>query len=269
MFHLTPLAERLGIPVIVQINELNSMFESVSYQEMAHAMSFAELTVGITQHICKLAIQMGARDTALQYCFTNTVKHPVSTTRIAQLRQSLRLPESVFVWIMVGTPIYRKGIDFIPAIAQALQERPCHIIWLGSGTVDTGLNFLIQKQIETMGLQNVTFLGVQTDDYHAYLQLANGFVLTSREEPFGNVLIDAASLGKPIVASGEYGASEFMLPGMGELVDYTSPAHFARAMMTVMDNPGDYKQDVSVARSHHFDTAVQVKHWQELMNRLP
>ena len=269
MFHLTPLAERLGVRVIAQINELNSMYESISYKEMEHAITHAELTVGITQHICTLASQMGAQKTALQHCFTSTSLNTIAIDRSIQLRNSLKLAEGVFIWIMVGTPIYRKGVDFIPSIARALNGRLCHILWMGSGAVATGLNYLIDKQIEAMGLRNITFVSVQTDDYQPYLQLADGFVLTSREEPFGNVLIDAASCGKPIVASGEYGAGEFILPGMGELVDYASPAHFVEAMVTIMDNPGEYSHDLSVARSHTFDAYTQVRHWQELINTLP
>ncbi len=269
MFHLTPLAERLGVRVIAQINELNSMYESISYEEMEHAITHAELTVGITQHICTLASQMGAKKTALQYCFTNTSINNTSTARSIQLRNSLGLPEGVFIWIMVGTPIYRKGVDFIPSIAQLLNGRLCHIIWMGSGAIATGLNYMIDKQVEAMGLRNITFIGVQTDDYQPYLQLADGFVLTSREEPFGNVLIDAAGCGKPIVALSEYGAGEFILPGMGELVDHASPAHFVKAMVTIMDNPGAYSRAMSIARSQAFDANEQVMHWQELINALP
>ncbi|GAB3910995.1 hypothetical protein GCM10028803_51420 [Larkinella knui] len=262
MFPLSKLAEQLGVKVIAQIHELHSSFESISYDEMAHSMTYSELVIGVTREICDLASVMGAKRTALLYPIVDLSKNKSSGERVEELRKKLNIAPGAFVWTMVGTRIYRKGVDIFPFIAQALSDQPCHFIWMGNSK-PTGLNYLVDRQIKALNLPNLSFVDVQTDDYYNYLQLADGLVMTSREEPFGKIMTEAASLGKPLVAPNAGGAKEFIVPGMGELIDYPTPDLFRQAMLRVMNDPGSYKRELLIEKSHQFDASVQVKKWEE------
>lgn len=268
MLPLTSLAERLGVKVIAHVHELHSSFESITYEQMAHAIPYAELVIGVTQQICELATIMGAKRTALHYPIVDLTNKRVSTQRAGELRKSLGIAPDTFVWAMVGTRIYRKSIDIFPFIAQALADQPCHFIWMGNST-PTGLNYLVDKQIESLGLSNVTFIDIQTDDYYNYLQLSDGLLLTSREEAFGKVIVEAATLGKPIVAPVAGGAREFILPTMGEFVDYPTPEEFRRAMLLVMNNLKAYDSTLLQERSQHFDVNAQIQAWEQTILSLP
>ncbi|MFC5412831.1 glycosyltransferase family 4 protein [Larkinella bovis] len=267
MFPLSKLAEQLGVKVITQIHELHSQFESIHYDEMKHAMTYSELVIGVTQQICDLATVMGAKRTALLYPVVDLIHKEVSQQRVEELRKKLNIAPGAFVWMMVGTRIYRKGVDLFPFIAQALADQPCHFIWMGNSQ-PTGLNYLVDSQVKALNLSNLHFVDVQTDDYYNYLQLADGLVMTSREEPFGKIMTEAASLGKPLVAPNAGGAREFIVPGMGELVDYPMPEEFRRAMVRVMQHPKNYNTNLLIEKSQQFDAKVQVLKWQEAILQL-
>lgn len=261
MFPLSKMAEQLGVKVISQIHELHSQFESISYDEMQHAMTYSDLVIGVTQQICDLATVMGAKRTALLYPVVDLSRKTVSENRVAELRKQLNIAPGAFVWTMVGTRIYRKGVDLFPFIAQAMADQPCHFIWMGNSQ-PTGLNYLVDSQVKALNLPNVSFVDVQTDDYYNYLQLSDGLVMTSREEPFGKIMTEAASLGKPLVAPNAGGAREFVVPGMGELVDYPTPEQFRKAMVSVMSNPGAYSSRLLIENSGKFDANIQVRNWE-------
>ena len=261
MFHLIPLAKKLGVKTIAHINELNSLYESISYNEMAFAMQNADVVIGITERICALAKTMGAKRVLQQSCFVDLSSQVVNPARDSELRLELGINATDFVWLMIGTPNYRKGIDLLPDIVRHLKDQSCHFIWMGDSR-QTGLTYLVEQQLKAFGLTNVSFVQNQVADYYNYIQLANALLLPSREEPFGNVIIDAASLGKPIVASVEGGAVEFVLPGMGELVALSTADEFAAGMRRVMSNPLAYSADLLVSRSHEYSTEVQVDIWQ-------
>lgn len=262
MAYLVPLAKKLGVKTVLHIHELNSVFEAASHDDMARAMQQADLVIGVNDTICDFARTMGAAHVVQQRGFVDLSKQLVDPVRSRQLRERLGIAPGTHVWLMIGTPTHRKGFDFLPALARQFSGQPCHFLWMGY-TPRTGLTYLIEKQLDALGLTNVTLLEPQTDEYFNYIQLADSFLLCSREDPFPLVMIEAASLAKPIVASADVGAAEFLLPGMGELVPQSTVPHFIAAMQRVMDHPEGYDKSLLIRRSHEFSAEVQMRRWQE------
>lgn len=262
MFYLIPLAKQLGVKTIVHIHELNSIYEACSYEDMAQAMQQADMVIGVTDKICQLARDMGATNVVRQRCLINPSREKVDPVRVQTLRKNLDIAPNTFIWLMIGTPTHRKGFDFLPTIAQHFRQQPCHFLWMGY-TRYSGLTYLVEQQLAAAGLSNVTLLKPQTTDYYNYIQLADGFLLASREDPFPLVMIEAASLAKPIVASEEVGAVEFIRPGMGELVFLSTPAHFIEAMQRVMDHPEAYDAEELMRQSQQHSIEVQMPIWQQ------
>jgi glycosyltransferase involved in cell wall biosynthesis len=261
MFYLVPLARKIGVKTIIHLNELHSQYECISYADMAAAMQQADLVIGISDHICNLAKTMGAREVLHQDCFVDLANRSMNLDRSAALRIKLGIQPTTFVWLIAGTPTYRKGVDFLVSLASYFKNKSCHFIWMGFAK-NTGLTYLVEQQIIELGLTNVSLLPLQTDDYYNYMSCANGFLLLSREEPFGNVIIDAASLGKPIIASAEGGAIEFMRPNMGELVETSNVPQFIYAMEKVIANQHQYDPQLLIRQSYEYSASVQVEQWE-------
>lgn len=255
------LAIELGIPYVVHFHDLLFLYQHITYKNLKNAVDNASLLVGCSQLVCdKLGI-MGGLNIALQYECVDINKINIAGIKSKKIREKLNIIDS-FVWIMSGSVEYRKGTDLIPSIARALGESAT-ILWLGPGT--SGYSYYIEKEIEFYGLKNVHILGPKSKDYYDYLSVADGLVLTSREDPFPLVMIEAAAIGLPIVAFDSGGVSEFIKEGMGTIVDLVNVEQLVKAMQKVANNEIGFDKEKSIARANEFNAERQAELWQNIM----
>jgi glycosyltransferase involved in cell wall biosynthesis len=116
--------------------------------------------------------------------------------------------------------------------AKVLQEAPhARLIILGDGkqTIRREMEGIISK--EKMG-HAVELCGFVHNPY-AYINKASLFVLSSKWEGFGNVLVEALYLGKPVISTAcECGPEEILQKGkFGSLVPVGKPDELAKAMI--------------------------------------
>ena len=135
-------------------------------------------------------------------------------------------------------------------------------LWIaGTGSLETTL----KKMMFTLGLQdNVKFLGfVSQAEVHALMEAADLFVLPSREEPFGIVLLEAMAHGLPVVASQVGGIPE-VLPKNDDvvLVEADDVQALAQAMQTVLAN--NRLCDDNRAYAFYFSWDKQVQRFEAL-----
>lgn len=83
------------------------------------------------------------------------------------------------------------------AFKKSIQLESSHLIILGEGELEEEL----KKLAESLGIEDrVSFVGFKKNPY-AYMKRADVFALTSRTEGFGHVLVEALTLGVPIVST--------------------------------------------------------------------
>ena len=138
------------------------------------------------------------------------------------LRDSLGLPDNAFIVGGCGTLDWRKGIDqFIQIANLAHRTQPQNeifFVWIGRCVSDKAC-IEYNYEIELLGLDNYLFLIGEVDDTAPYLAELDLFLLTSREDPFPLVMLEAARQGKPIICfSGSGGAVEFVDESVGAVV---------------------------------------------------
>jgi glycosyltransferase involved in cell wall biosynthesis len=172
-----------------------------------------------------------------------------------------------FVWLMSGTSSTRKGIDMVPELAKYLKEQNAALVWLGNNST-TGMDWMIEQEITVKKLDNVFFLGKKVNDYYDYMNVMDGFVLTSREEPFGMVVVEALALGKPIVSFNAGGVSEIVTPETGRIVDSWNVDALANTMKEVALNKIGFDAEKAKARANDFDVTNQVKNWETILANL-
>jgi len=124
-----------------------------------------------------------------------------SPSRLWRTNGKLRL-------IAVGRLIPQKGFDvLLPALGRLAHETDFECLILGRGPLQRTL----ERQREALGLtQHVTFFGWD-DNPFAAIHDADVFLLPSRWEGFGNVLLEAMALGRPIVAADCPGSPRWLL----------------------------------------------------------
>jgi glycosyltransferase involved in cell wall biosynthesis len=154
-----------------------------------------------------------------------------------QLRQQYGLKDDIKLVLNVARLEDFKGQDvLLKAWVDIVAANPKTQLWIaGTGSLETAL----KKIVVRLGLQdNVKFLGfVPQAEVHALMEAADLFVLPSREEPFGIVLLEAMAHRLPVVASKVGGIPE-VLPSNDDvaLVAADDVQALTQAMQTVLAN---------------------------------
>ncbi len=148
-------------------------------------------------------------------------------------REKFNLPGAACVVLSVGRLEPFKGHDvLLQAWPLLLEQKPEVRLWIaGSGSCQV----VLQQQAKQLGIESsVHFAGqLAADDVHRLMASADLFVLPSRSEPFGIVLLEAMAHGLPVVASRVGGIPE-VVPESGavELVETDDPGALATAMLS-------------------------------------
>lgn len=121
----------------------------------------------------------------------------------------------------------------IEAFAMLRQRMPARLCILGQGELEGEVRQLIAAR----GLSgSVSLAGFQANPWK-YIAKADVFLLTSRYEGFGNVLIEAMALAVPVVATASAGTRDIVdQDGDGLLVDSHTPQAVAAALGRVLEN---------------------------------
>jgi len=146
-------------------------------------------------------------------------------------------------WFAPGEPPVVLGVgrlvaqkDFptlIRAFALVHKERPTRLVILGEGEERSKLEALARE----LGLEQDIDLPGFVENPYKYMKRAAVFVLSSRWEGFGNVLVEAMALGTPVVSTDcPNGPAEILENGKwGELVPVGETQSLASAVLRTLD----------------------------------
>jgi glycosyltransferase involved in cell wall biosynthesis len=164
-------------------------------------------------------------------------------------------PRMVPVIVAVGRLLPNKDFaTLFHAFAALIKTRDARLLLFGEGEERPPL----EKLAEQLGISsNLSFAG-QTDNIFGALVAADLFVLSSRRESFGNVLVEALACGTPVVSTDSGGPQEILEGGrFGFLVPTESPALLAQAMARALDEKPDRAALQKRGRSFDVETATQ------------
>ncbi|MCU0338890.1 MAG: glycosyltransferase family 4 protein [Spirosomaceae bacterium] len=259
------LATKLNVPYLVHAHELTEIYDSLRADAFAYMLEHAQCTVGCSSVVVEKLAQMGTPNLQLLHSFIDTAKIQPQANAQA-LKQQLGIPADAFVWLMSGTMCLRKGYDMLPDLLTHLPKNT-YIVWLGSKS-EYGISYYLEQRVQREEL-NFRALGAKgQQDYYDYLNMADGFVLTSREDPFPLVMIEAAYLQKPIVGFNSGGISEFVQEGMGQVVPAFDIPQLAAVMQHVMNGDINISPEKLRQRAAEFDVKAQLPKWKDLFEGL-
>ena len=138
----------------------------------------------------------------------------------------------------VGRLVDKKGFDLLIKAFAAVRDRhpDVGLVLAGAGRSETSLAHLIAD----LGLdERVTLVGrLSREEVAAAMTAATAFVMPSRLEPFGIVILEAWRAGTPVIASSVGGAPEFVEDGrLGLVVDPHDTAALAGALDRLLADP--------------------------------
>ena len=141
----------------------------------------------------------------------------------------------------VGTSDWRKGADLFVQLAKLVFSRQpkadIMFQWIGART---GLDLeRLCYDVEKSGLEGKVELLPQSDSLGQFYSTLSLFALTSREDPYPLVVLEAANSKVPTVCfDGAGGAPEFVVnSGGGRVIDYLNLDEMAGAVLDYYGNP--------------------------------
>ncbi len=212
-----------------------------------------------------VAVSDGVRNEVLELTGVSagkasTIYNPVVTPELDALKQ--KAPEHP--WLTDGGPpvVLAAGrlhkVKDYPTMLRAFHElaknRELRLVILGEGERREEL----EACVRLLGLEDRVSLPGWTANPFAFMSRAALFVLSSKREGLGNVLIEALACGCPVVSTDcPYGPSEILEGGrFGPLVPVGDHVALADAMGRVLDNPPDKEMLMRRAAFFSADRAV-------------
>lgn len=150
------------------------------------------------------------------------------------LRDELELSASSQLIVMVGRMAPEKDWSTFIEIASYFTVRHQYaFLAVGSGKMELEL----RKLVHDKGLENFQFLG-DRQDVASILTQSEVLVLTSRQEAFGIVLLEAMAVGCPVIAARAAGPIVIIQNGVnGLLVEIRDVTGFVNAINQVLSDP--------------------------------
>ena len=152
------------------------------------------------------------------------------------LRKKYNIPENTFLVGGMGTVDLRKGVDIFLQVAENLKYiRDIYFLWVGGQ--DTELEYKIfQIDKDRMGLEKVIFQ-TSVNNPLDFMDAFDVFFVSSREDPYPLVVLEAAVLSKPIICFDKAGgAKDFVEDDCGFVVEYLSVNQVANSIVKLKEN---------------------------------
>ena len=163
-------------------------------------------------------------------------KEKIKKDSVVEVRKQLGLNDNDFVLLFVGRLGKEKNVDFlIEAQKDLIAKIPnAKLVIIGDGPERDNL----YKQITHLGLENHIFLlGKKSkNDIVSILAKSHAFILPSRGENFSVAIIEALSIGIPVVATDCGGTKESINNSNGILVPVDDTSSMSESLLYMFNN---------------------------------
>ncbi|MHB8499933.1 MAG: glycosyltransferase [Candidatus Acidiferrales bacterium] len=235
------VARRLGIPAVIGSigSDLNRFVGPASRWLTRLAMKRATFVVTKSEHLRQRAIQMGISASKIR-TIRNGCNPSVFHLRDRQAaRAQLTIDDKAELVLFVGRLDTAKGIEeLLEAFASLAGRRPnLRLAFVGDGPGGGHL----RSKAKHLGLADrITLKGACSSQAVAqWLAAANVLALPSYNEGYPNVVIEALSCGRPVIATNVGGILELVNEESGILIAPRDSRALADAIEKAMDKRWD------------------------------
>lgn len=247
------LGRWLGVPVTITLRGTESRHaaDPVLRPLLLKALLGADRVFAVADALKQVAVSIGVPAEKV-----TVVGNGVDTTRFVPLdradaRAALGLPSDVPVLVSVGGLVERKGFHRVIELLPRLRERWPGLIYLvvGGASAEGNNRPQLEQQVAQLGLgDTVRFLGsLPPDALKQPLSAADVFVLSTRNEGWANVFLEAMACGLPVVTTDVGGNREVV---DRESLGFVVPFGDAEALETALDRALAAPWDRAAIRHH-------------------
>jgi glycosyltransferase involved in cell wall biosynthesis len=188
-------------------------------------------------------------------------KFKASKKTYTDVRSELSIPDDAFVFVYVGRLNAEKGaLDLATAFSQIHNDK-AYLLVVGPDEGDYSQQI---KNLSNINLGRVRLTGFSSEPYR-YLAASNALCLPSYREGFGSVIIEAAAMGVPAIASNIYGISDAVQNHKTGLLHVPkNPDQLLKCMEVFLSNPdlvAEYGAAANKRAINEFDAKILTKYW--------
>jgi glycosyltransferase involved in cell wall biosynthesis len=191
----------------------------------------------------------------------------------ASARANLGFLRDEFVVVFAGRILAEKGVDvLLQAVRLAAPSIPrlaVHLLGPLSGSFDTRDETVTDYAREMMKLARdlpvrfVGFVNNRTGNFRSYLAAADVFVLPSRREPQGLVVLEAMAMGTPVIGSATGGIPDMVSPDVG----YLFPPGDAGALAACLERANADSEKLAAMRKNARSRVETLYSWDQAASR--
>ncbi|MDE5452814.1 glycosyltransferase [Bradyrhizobium sp. CSA112] len=233
----------LACPVICHVHELDGAIQGLGLQNIRvlerHKSHYIAVSHAVRQNLTD-NYGISARRIQTIHGFI-----PLSNASVAQdpspeaIRLELGIPQHAKIVCGCGSIEHRKGIDLFLRVAAEVTEKNGaagpHFVWIGGKRQNV---HEMRKQVSSSGLQNLVHFIGNRPNVAPYFEAADIFLLTSREDPFPLVMLEAALHQLPIICFDHTGgAPEFLQRDTGFIVPKFDIEKMADKVVELLASP--------------------------------
>jgi len=191
----------------------------------------------------------------------------------AAARTSLGIAQDEFVVVFAGRIFAEKGVDVlldaVRLAAPAIPRLAVHLVGPLSGSFDTRDETITDyaremiKVAQDLPARFVGFINSRTGNFRSYLAAADVFVLPSRREPQGLVVLEAMAMGTPVIGSATGGIPDMVSPDVG----YLFPPGDARALAACLEKANADREALATMRKNARARVEALYSWEQAASR--
>ena len=183
------------------------------------------------------------------------------------IKNDLFIPEDALVVGMMGSFINRKGTDLFIETAKKLVHENIYFVWVGAD--ERKLDEATKQDINNVKLKLIA----PTKQYQDYFNMMDVFYLSSKEDPYPMVMVEATSFGIPIICfENAGGTQEFIDDKVGYVIPFgdsqtaaSKILHFHNNKTEVIVNSDYIKEKSKKAHDVNYNAVDIVKVIDELL----
>lgn len=261
----TRVGKWLGLPVTVTLRgtEARHAKDAALRSKVIEVLQNASRVFSVSSSLRQLSIDLGIEADKILVVGNGVDVGRFRPIEAAPAKAALGLPTDARVLITVGGLVERKGFHRVVACLPELLSRfpNVHYLVVGSAGPEGDYSREVESQVRSLGLgEHVHFLGsLPPEGVCRALSAADVFVLSSRNEGWANVLLEAMACGLPVVATDVGGNAEVVCrPDLGRIVPFGDHDALQHALVEALAQSWDRTAIRRYAEQNDWERRVDV-----------
>ena len=265
---LLPILKSLNVPIKTYVHELEMGIQQYTKPEFFQnvktlSTSFIACGESVKENLVKNHQIETTKIKVLPSLLPESALNYRNNLAVSEkLRHDFNIPSNAFVIGGMGTVDIRKGVDIFLQVANKLKANSeIFFLWVGGQENEIEFkNFQIDRN--RLELKNIIFQP-SVENPLDHMSVFDVFFVSSREDPYPLVVLEAATLSKPILCFDKAGgAKDFVETDCGAVIEYLNVDSVVQKIEELKNNKalkqqlGDYARK-KVFERHNQDVAFQ------------